>query len=233
MINYENYEYANIYHAINNFCTIDLSAFYLDFAKDVLYIEAKDQSDRRAIQTVLYESLMTLIKLVAPILSHTADEVWSFIPSVQEESVQLTDFPEEKELANAKELLVKWSKFMNVRDEVLKALEEARNEKVIGKSLTAKISLYVKDETKVLLDSIHENLQQIFIVSEFEVAGSFNEAPEQAIKLEHAAIVVTKAEGETCERCWTVTTHVGEKEDHPTLCPRCADVVNNHYSHLV
>jgi len=231
--NYEKYEYANIYHAINNFCTIDLSAFYLDFAKDVLYIEAKDQSDRRAIQTVLYESLMTMIKLVAPILSHTADEVWSFIPSVQEESVQLTDFPEEKELANAKELLVKWSKFMNVRDEVLKALEEARNEKVIGKSLTAKISLYVKDETKVLLDSIHENLQQIFIVSEFEVAGSFNEAPEQAIKLEHAAIVVTKAEGETCERCWTVTTHVGEKEDHPTLCPRCADVVNNHYSHLV
>ena len=231
--NYENYEYANIYHAVNNFCTIDLSAFYLDFAKDVLYIEAKDQSDRRAIQTVLYESLMTMIKLVAPILSHTADEVWSFIASVQEESVQLTDFPEEKELANAKELLVKWSKFMNLRDEVLKALEEARNEKVIGKSLTAKISLYVKDETKELLDSIHENLQQIFIVSEFEVAGSFNEAPEQAIKLEQAAIVVTKAEGETCERCWTVTTQVGEKEDHPTLCPRCADVVNKHYSHLV
>ena len=209
--NYENYEYANIYHAVNNFCTIDLSAFYLDFAKDVLYIEAKDQSDRRAIQTVLYESLMTMIKLVAPILSHTADEVWSFIASVQEESVQLTDFPEEKELANAKELLVKWSKFMNLRDEVLKALEEARNEKVIGKSLTAKISLYVKDETKELLDSIHENLQQLFIVSEFEVAGSFNEAPEQAIKLEQAAIVVTKAEGETCERCWTVTTQVGER----------------------
>ncbi len=120
-----------------------------------------------------------------------------------------------------------------LRDEVLKALEEARNEKVIGKSLTAKISLYVKDETKELLDSIHENLQQLFIVSEFEVAGSFNEAPEQAIKLEQAAIVVTKAEGETCERCWTVTTQVGEKEDHPTLCPRCADVVNKHYSHLV
>ena len=104
--NYENYEFASIYHAVNNFCTLDLSSFYLDFAKDVLYIEAKDQNDRRAIQTVLYESLMTMIKLVAPILSHTADEVWSFIPSVKEESVQLTDLPEEKELANAKELLV-------------------------------------------------------------------------------------------------------------------------------
>ena len=230
--NYENYEYANIYHAVNNFCTLDLSSFYLDFAKDVLYIEAKDQSDRRAIQTVLYESLMTMIKLMAPILSHTADEVWSFIPSVQEQSVQLTDFPEVKELVNSKELLEKWSKFMNLRDEVLKALEEARNEKVIGKSLTAKISLYVKDETKVLLDSIHENLQQIFIVSDFEVAGSYNEAPEQALKLDFAAIVVSKAEGETCERCWTVTPHVGEIEEHPTLCPRCAGVVNNHYSHL-
>ncbi len=230
--NYENYEYANIYHAVNNFCTLDLSSFYLDFAKDVLYIEAKDQSDRRAIQTVLYESLMTMIKLVAPILSHTADEVWSFIDSVQEQSVQLTDFPEVKELADTKELLEKWSKFMNLRDEVLKALEEARNEKVIGKSLTAKISLYVKDETKELLDSIHENLQQLFIVSDFEVAGSYDEAPEQALKLDFTAIVVSKAEGETCERCWTVTTHVGEKEEHPTLCPRCADVVNNHYSHL-
>jgi len=231
--NYENYEFANIYHAVNNFCTLDLSSFYLDFAKDVLYIEAKDQQDRRAIQTVLYESLLTMIKLVAPILSHTADEVWSFIPSVKEQSVQLTDFPEAKELANAEGLLEKWSKFMNLRDEVLKALEEARNEKIIGKSLTAKISLYVNDETKVLLDSINENLQQLFIVSEFEVAGTYSEAPEHALKLDHTAIVVTKAEGEICERCWTVTTHVGEKEAHPTLCPRCADVVKEHYSHLV
>ena len=91
------------------------------------------------------------------------------------------------------ELLEKWSKFMDLRDDVLKALEEARNEKVIGKSLTAKVSLYVKDETKALLESIHENLQQLFIVSDFEVAGSFDEAPEQAMKLEHAAIVDYKS----------------------------------------
>jgi isoleucyl-tRNA synthetase len=228
---YENYEFANIYHEINNFCTLDLSAFYFDFAKDILYIEGMDQHDRRCIQTVLYESLLTLTKLVSPILSHTADEVWNFIPAVQEQSVQLTDMPEVKNLDQSKELLEKWSKFMDLRDDVLKALEEARNEKVIGKSLTAKVTLYVTDETKALLESIHENLQQLFIVSDFEVAGSFAGAPEQAIKLEHAAIVITKAEGETCERCWTVT-QVGEVKEHPTLCKRCAEVVKENFSSL-
>ncbi|WP_141431263.1 isoleucine--tRNA ligase [Bacillus sp. 03113] len=230
---YENYEFATIYHLVNNFCTLDLSAFYLDFAKDVLYIEAKDHQDRRAIQTVLYESLLTLTKLVAPILSHTADEVWSYISSVKEDSVQLTDIPEYQELENAEALVEKWSAFMSLRDDVLKALETARNEKVIGKSLTAKITLYANEETKNLLDSIQEDLKQLFIVSGFEVAGAYNEAPEQAVKLECAAIVVSKALGETCERCWIVTPEVGKSEDHPTLCPRCAEVVKENYKHLV
>ncbi|WP_394137019.1 isoleucine--tRNA ligase [Cytobacillus oceanisediminis] len=229
---YDRYEFAGIYHAVNNFCTLDLSAFYLDFAKDVLYIEAKDNAERRAIQTVLYESLIALTKLVAPILSHTADEVWSFIPNVEEESVQLTDMPEYQELPSAKQLEEKWTAFMKLRDDVLKALEEARNEKVIGKSLTAKVTLYVNDHTKNLLDSIQENLQQLFIVSGFEVAGSLGDAPENAMKFENTAIVVTKAEGETCERCWTVTPEVGQTEGYDTLCPRCADVVKNNYSHL-
>ncbi|MFC0418737.1 isoleucine--tRNA ligase [Cytobacillus solani] len=230
---YENYEFAGIYHAINNFCTLDLSAFYLDFAKDILYIEGTDHKDRRAIQTVLYESLLALTKLVAPILSHTADEVWGFIPSVKEESVQLTDMPEYEELPKAKALEEKWTSFMKLRNDVLKALEEARNEKVIGKSLTAKITLYVNDQVKELLESIDENLEQLFIVSAFELAGKLEDAPENAVKFENTAIVVTKAEGETCERCWIVTPEVGKVEEFVTLCPRCAEVVQNHYSHLV
>ena len=229
---YENYEFAGIYHAVNNFCTLDLSAFYLDFAKDVLYIEAADNHERRAIQTVLYESLLALTKLVSPILSHTADEVWKFIPAVEEESVQLTDLPEYKELAGAKALEEKWTTFMKLRDDVLKALEEARNQKVIGKSLTAKITLYVNDKSKALLDSIEENMKQLFIVSGFEVAGTYEEAPGNALKLEGAAIVVTKAEGETCERCWIVTPEVGQDPEHKTLCPRCAEVVKENYTHL-
>lgn len=228
---YENYEFAGIYHAINNFCTLDLSSFYLDFAKDVLYIEATNNHERRAIQTVLYESLLALTKLVSPILSHTSDEVWKFIPSVTEESVQLTDLPEYQELKNADALEEKWTGFMNLRDDVLKALEEARNQKVIGKSLTAKVTLYVNEESRTLLDSIEENMKQLFIISGFEVAGTYEEAPENAVKLETAAIVVTKAEGETCERCWIVTPEVGQDPEHPTLCPRCAEVVKENYTH--
>lgn len=229
---YENYEYAAIYHAINNFCTLDLSAFYLDFAKDVLYIEAVNHNERRAIQTVLYECLIALTKLVTPILPHTADEVWGYIPNVEESSVQLTDMPEHVDYANGDQLVEKWTKFMDLRDDILKALEEARNAKVIGKSLQAKVSLYVNAKSKNLLDSVQENLQQLFIVSGFEVAGSYEDAPEEALKLETAAIVVSKAEGDTCERCWVVTTEVGQVEEHPTLCPRCAQVVEENYSHL-
>jgi isoleucyl-tRNA synthetase len=229
---YENYEFASIYHAINNFCTLDLSAFYLDFAKDVLYIEAAENKERRAIQTVLYESLITLTKLVTPILPHTADEVWGHIPNVEEKSVQLTDLPDYVDYPNGEQLVAKWTAFMDLRDDILKALEEARNAKVIGKSLQAKISLYVNGKSKDLLDSISESLQQLFIVSGFEVAGSYDEAPENALKLEHAAILVTKADGETCDRCWVVTTEVGQDPEHPSLCPRCAQVVKENYSHL-
>jgi isoleucyl-tRNA synthetase len=226
---YDNYEFANIYHAVNNFCTLDLSAFYLDFAKDVLYIEAPNDPTRRMMQTVIYECLVSLTKLLSPILSHTTDEVWEFIPGVTEESVQLTDFPEYKELPNEEALLKKWNQFLKLRDDVLKALEEARNEKVIGKSLTAKVTLYVKNDMKQLLQTIKENVAQLFIVSDYELAGDYEEAPENALKLDNAAVLVTKAEGETCERCWVVTTEVGKDDSHPTLCPRCAEVVKNHY----
>ncbi|RBP06889.1 isoleucine--tRNA ligase [Rossellomorea aquimaris] len=229
---YDKYEFASIYHAVNNFCTLDLSSFYLDFAKDVLYIESENHFERRAIQTVLYESLVALTKLMSPILTHTADEVWAHIPGVEGESVQLTDMPEVQELRNADELKKKWNAFLELRDDVLKGLEEARNQKMIGKSLTAKVTLYVNDETRALLGSIKEDLKQLFIVSAFEIGGAVNAAPEHALSLGENNIVVEKAEGETCDRCWVVTTTVGEDKDHPTLCTRCASVVKESYSHL-
>ncbi|MFB7637293.1 isoleucine--tRNA ligase [Peribacillus butanolivorans] len=226
---YENYEFATIYNMVNNFCTQDLSSFYLDYAKDILYCEAPNGKDRMAIQTVLYESLVSLTKLVSPILSHTADEVWAFIPGVTEESVQLTLMPEAISIDNAEVIEEKWTAFMDVRDNVLKALEEARNQKVIGKSLNAKVMVYVNEETKNLLDSIEESFEQLFIVSEFVIAGDVASAPAEAVKLEDIAILVTKAEGETCERCWNVSKEVGQVEEHSTLCPRCATVVKEHY----
>ncbi|WP_370014369.1 isoleucine--tRNA ligase [Peribacillus sp. B2I2] len=228
-LSYENYEFATIYNMVNNFCTQDLSSFYLDYAKDILYCEAPNGKERLAIQTVLYESLVSLTKLVSPILSHTSDEVWAFIPGVTEESVQLTLMPEAISIDGADVIEEKWTAFMNVRDNVLKALEEARNQKVIGKSLNAKVMVYVNEETKNLLDSIKESFEQLFIVSEFEIAGDVASAPTEAVKLEDIAILVTKAEGETCERCWNVSKEVGHVEEHPTLCPRCATVVKEHY----
>ncbi|MED3725072.1 isoleucine--tRNA ligase [Priestia filamentosa] len=224
---YDNYEFASVYQAVHNFCTIDMSSFYLDFAKDILYIEEESSHNRRAIQTVLYDSLVALTKLVSPILAHTADEVWAHIPAVEEESVQLTDMPEEFVVQGAEELLTKWSSFLTLRDDVLKALEVARNEKVIGKSLTAKVTLYPSETTKELLSSIKEDLKQIFIVSDLEIAGNKDEAPENAARFDEVAITVEKAEGETCERCWTVTKEVGENKNHPTLCTRCASIVDN------
>jgi isoleucyl-tRNA synthetase len=227
---YDSYDFAAIYHAVHNFCTIELSSFYLDFAKDILYIEAKEQHDRRSIQTVLYEALLTLTKLVAPILPHTADEVWVYIQGVDEESVQLVDMPEAKEVPGAKEVESKWDQLMLLRDDVLKALEVARNEKLIGKSLTASITLYTNDKSKQLLQSINEDLKQLFIVSNVEIGGRVVEAPDTAQKFEDVSIMITAADGETCERCWVVTPTVGADQNHPTICARCADVINTNYA---
>lgn len=227
---YDNYEFAAVYHSVHNFCTIELSSFYLDFAKDILYIEAPDHKDRRAIQTVLYETLLSLTKLVTPILPHTADEVWSHIQSVHEESVQLVDMPTSVNIPNAQTVEDKWDAFMELRDDVLKALENARNEKVIGKSLAASITLYPNSKTQELLASVEENVQQLFIVSGFEIGGSYEEAPETAQVFDTVKIEVKVADGETCDRCWVVSTTIGENENHPTLCSRCGSVVDTHYA---
>ncbi|MED1269274.1 class I tRNA ligase family protein, partial [Bacillus mycoides] len=226
---YETYDFAAVYHAIHNFCTIDLSSFYLDFAKDILYIEGADHADRRAIQTVLYDVLVALTKLVTPILPHTADEVWPYVPGAEEESVQLTNMPEATEVEGSEALRAKWDAFMTLRDDVLKALEVARNEKVIGKSLNASITLYPTAEMKAMLESISEDLKQLFIVSEYKLGGTIEEAPTDAPKYEHTAVVVAQATGETCERCWVVSETIGKDAEHETLCERCATVVKENY----
>ncbi|MEC1715374.1 isoleucine--tRNA ligase [Schinkia azotoformans] len=229
LTSYENYDFAGIYHAVNNFCTIELSSFYLDVAKDVLYIEAANSKNRRSIQTVLYETLLALTKLVTPILPHTAEEVWEYIPGVTEESVQLVDMPQVTEIENAAAIEEKWDTFMEIRDDVLKALENARNEKVIGKSLTASIRLYPNAKYKDLLQNI-EDLQKLFIVSHLEMAGDQGNAPSEAQSFDTLSVVVKQAEGETCERCWVVSPTVGAVAEHPTLCKDCGTIVQENYA---
>lgn len=227
---YDKYEFSNIYHLINNFVAVDLSAFYLDFAKDVVYVEAKDNFDRRCMQTVFYENVVKLTKILAPILPHTAEEVWAFIPETEVEYAQLAEFPTVETFANEKELKQKWEQFLQLRDHVLKSMETVRAEKIIGKPLEAKLEMYVDEKTESLLNSIKEDVKTLFIVSEFTIAGKLSDAPENADIYDHVAIVVTKAEGETCERCRVTSKELGTNEAYPTLCPRCTTVVVENFT---
>ncbi|UED81254.1 isoleucine--tRNA ligase [Lysinibacillus sp. CD3-6] len=228
---YDRYDFAAVYHAVNNFVAVELSSFYLDIAKDVVYIEGHDNHDRRAMQTVIYDTLMTLVKIMTPIIPHTTDEVWSYLHAqgvVEEVSVQLTDFPSVDEQANFDELREKWETIIDVRDDILKALEEARNAKTIGKSLEAKVTVYAKPEVLALLNDANIDFAQLSIVSNFGVAP-IESAPAEALALEHVSIVVEKATGEKCERCWSISATVGANDAHPTVCARCAEVVEKYY----
>ncbi|MBC6308403.1 isoleucine--tRNA ligase [Listeria sp. FSL L7-1582] len=227
---YDKYEFSTIYHQINNFCTVELSQFYMDFAKDVVYIEAAGSKDRRAMQTVFHEAVVVLTKLLAPILPHTADEVWSHLTDQEEASIHLTEMPEVKNYPATEAITEKWDQFMQIRDVVQKALEEARNEKIIGKSMLAKVTLFVDGEAKQLFDSLEGDFAQLLIVSDFELVEGLEGAPANAVKDHHVAVAITVAEGETCERCRVVKKDVGENHDHPTLCKRCADIVVANYS---
>ncbi|MFX3674175.1 MAG: isoleucine--tRNA ligase [Paenisporosarcina sp.] len=226
---YDKYDFASVYHMVNNFVASDLSSFYLDIAKDVVYIEGANHAHRRAMQTVMYDTLLALLKLTTPILPHTTDELWEFMTYENEESVQLTDFPEATTHASFADLRTKYEQLMLVRDDVLKALEEARSAKVIGKSLEAKVTVYVKQDLLEVFDTNKIDFAQFFIVSDFKLAGLKEEAPEDALVLDVASVIVTKADGEKCERCWTISSKVGEDAKHSTLCPRCADVVEQYY----
>ncbi len=225
---YDDYEFAVVYHAIHNFCTIELSSFYLDFAKDVVYIEHADHPDRRSMQTVFYETLMALVKLTAPILPHTADELWSHLSFVEEPSVQLTDMPEGVSVSQADATEAKFDRFMEVRDDVLKALEIARNEKVIGRSLEASVTLYATEEVKNLLASIKEDVKQLFIISELTVEDAQN-ADTSAPEYTSGRIVVQKAEGELCERSRIISKDVGANPKYPTLSLKNAEIVEKYY----
>jgi isoleucyl-tRNA synthetase len=227
---YEKYNFMLIYRSVMNFLTVDLSSFYLDFAKDVVYIEAEDNYQRRCMQTVFYQTVTALTKLLTPIIPHTAEEIWSYLKE-EEEYVQLAEFPGYETFTNQDELLDTWSAFMEFRDNVLKALEEARNSKLIGKSLEAKVTVYPNEQIRQLLVAVDSNLAQLLIVSDFEI--STETAPKAAVVFDDMAILVAKAEGETCERCRSVRKDVGSDEKLPHLCGRCAEIVEQEYPEAV
>lgn len=230
---YEEYQFHTVFHHIHNFCTIDLSAFYLDICKDRLYVEAPDSLKRRAAQTVIYQVLVDLVRLVAPIIPHTADEVWRFIPGQNVVSVQLTDMPEANPVhaAFGKDKLAKWDGFMAVRDEVLKAMEEARRNKVFGNSVDARLDLYPSEQAHSVLSAM-DDLDDLFIVAEVMLHDAGTQAPAEAMQLDGIAVLVSAAEGVKCDRCRIVKKDVGVQSSHPTLCGRCASIVETYYAHV-
>lgn len=217
---YENYDYHIIYHSIRNFCVVDMSNFYLDILKDRLYTEKPDSLKRRSAQTAIYEILSNLVRLIAPVLSFTSEEIWGFMPHVEDDKQQGVFFntmPEVNPEYNDDALMAKWAEISAVRGDVLKALEVARNEKTIGKSLEASVTLFAEGETFELLDSCRDILPEVFITSAADVkcgkGGTFEG--------EKVGVEVKKASGRKCERCWTFSESVGDD----CLCLRCRKIL--------
>ncbi|OPY57201.1 MAG: Isoleucine--tRNA ligase [Pelotomaculum sp. PtaU1.Bin035] len=228
---YQNFEYHVVHHAIHGFCTVDMSALYLDIIKDRLYTEAPRSNGRRAAQTVMYEVLTTLVRLLVPVLAFTSEEIWRYVPGDKggAASVQLTDMPEVNELYIDDELDQKWERILAVRGEVTKVLEAARRGKVIGNSLEAYVDLYAEEELYAFLEPLAAELSTIFIVSGASLKR-LSGAP-QDVKcsevLPELAIAVKQANGQKCERCWIYHEDVGVDPEHTTICPRCAQVIKS------
>lgn len=207
---YDNFDFGEVYRATNTYIANTLSAFYLDFTKDILYIESPLSKKRLSCQTVFYEILEALLKLLSPIIPHTMSEAYDLLPYKAEEDIYLTDMPMEVEVDE--QLEADFDSFMKYRDEILKALEEARASKVIGKSFNAKLTITLDSKAKKLFTDLNSDLAQLLIVSQLELkdGDAFN-------------VLVEKALGETCERCWMIVPSINSNG----LCPRCQRIIEH------
>ena len=206
---YNNYNFQNVYKLVNNFVSFTLSNFYLDFTKDILYIEKADSLVRRSVQTVLYNILNNEVKLLAPILPYTSEEVYSLLPHT-EESVHLTDMPEVVTYSDSTEVEELFNLFFELKDKVNKKLEEARNEKLIGSALEAVVKINLDSKYNEVKEKLGSYLQQLFIVSKVEYTTDGEE------------VVVEKSTGEKCNRCWNYVDHL-----NGDICDRCHNIINS------
>jgi isoleucyl-tRNA synthetase len=218
-------EFHVLYHAVNAFCTVEMSAFYLDILKDRVYTNRKDSVSRRAAQTVMYEILDTLMRLLAPVLSFTTDEVWGYLPGEREASVHLADFPAMHPEWKNDELVARWERIQKVRSDVSKALEQARVAKTIGHSLDASVTLSGDAELMAFLGGYADQLASIFIVSRVELAASLPDEARSGEAVAGLKIAVAAAGGAKCERCWCYSEELGTVSEHPGICPRCTEAV--------
>lgn len=217
---YDSFEFHRVFHTAYNFASVDLSSLYLDIIKDRLYASSPSELKRRSAQTALYEILSTMVRFLAPILAHTSEEVWKYVPGDGKAvSVHLADFPQVKGEFLDAELAARWQRIFEVRDEVYRSIEQARQAGMIGKPLESRVKITAPGELFESLKKYIEDLPAVFIVSQV----ALEESPEgQPLTVE-----VVPPEGEKCGRCWLVLETVGAEPEHPTLCARCASVVSS------
>jgi len=224
---YEEYEFHVVFHAIHNFCTVDLSNIYFDVLKDKLYCSHPEDQERKAAQTVLYELINSIVVMLTPVLAFTSEEIWTHLKREGDPiSVQMLEWPKPQDKFANEQIEKKIDKVLEVREVVTKALEEARSQKVIGHSLGAWVTIYADDEWNQMLSDI-SNLDKLFIVSRVDLKNAADK-PEDAVSLEELEgiwVSVKAAEGHKCERCWITEPSVGQNQNYDTLCHRCGQVV--------
>ena len=227
---YEDFEFHIVYHEVNKFCTITLSKLYIDITKDRVYVEKKDSEGRRAAQTTMFMILSALTRLIAPMLAFTSEEIWKAMPHLESEdnaSVFLNAMPEYNSEYEFGDIADRWNRLFELRDDIMKALEEARANKLIGKSLDAKVTIYTSNEdTYKTFAEFAEELKTVFIVSSAEVVKA--DAPDEAFTETESGIgvVVSQADGHKCDRCWAYSTEGYENEDG-FICERCKNIIDS------
>jgi isoleucyl-tRNA synthetase len=224
---FDRFQFFRFFQTVQNFCTVDLSNFYLDIGKDRLYISAANSPRRRSCQTVLSLCLEVLAKAIAPVLCHTAEDIWQHMPyTVPYKSVFQAGWLNPLEEWHDPELAEKWLSLREVRSEVNRVMEAARNAKAIGSSLDAKVLLHVSDPVlRARLSSLGNDLQYLFIASQAELVESMPTNLAHTANVESLEIAVVNADGQKCPRCWNYSTHVGESVEHPHLCDRCVEAL--------
>ncbi len=232
---YENFQFHLVYHQLNNFCAVDLSALYIDIVRDRLYCEGKTSRARRSAQSVLWLTLDSLLRLSAPILSFTTEEAYKLMPvkGERKESILLLDFPQDQDQWLDSALLERMEKLFKVRDEVFKVLDQAQKSELVGHPLDARVLIQADEKLRAFLEKFNqteegeENLARLFLVSQVEFVKELAEAYEST-EFEGLRIKLERAEGEKCQRCWTYSTELTSSEDKfPRVCPRCLRVLES------
>ena len=225
---YDAYEFHVICHTLHNFCVVDLSSFYLDIIKDRVYTSPENSDTRKDAQTVMFMILDALVKIMAPILPFTAEEIYTHMPlgEIKKESVHMEDMVSLDNALEDRELAAKWENIRALRAEVTKALEEARTAKLTGHPLDADVEIKLpQGDLADKVAFLDVDLNDIFIVSNARMVETLDGDLYQGKEIEGLAIKVAKASGEKCERCWRIDENLGTDPDHPTACPRCTQAL--------